>query len=92
MDALAGGKLFSTLELLSEYWQVPLNPDAQDKAAFITRDGLWEWKVLTFKLISALATFQRLMEQVLSWLHWKTLLIYLDDVIVITHDFDTYVS
>jgi len=32
------------------------------------------------------------MEQVLSGLHWKTLLIYLDDVIVIFPGFQTYVS
>jgi len=32
------------------------------------------------------------MEQVLSGLHWKTLLIYLDDVIVISPDFKTHVS
>jgi len=80
------------LDLLSGYWQVLLSPEAQDKAAFITRDGLWKWKVLSFKLTSTPATFQRLMEQVLGGLHWKTLLIYLDDVIVISPDFDTHVS
>jgi len=48
--------------------------------------------VLPFGLTSAPATFQRLMEQVLSGLHWKTLLIYLDDVIVISPDFQTHVS
>jgi len=37
------------------------------------------------------ATFQRLMEQVLSGLHWKTMLVYLDDVIVISPDFPTHV-
>jgi len=42
LNALAGGKYFSTLDLLSGYWQVPLSPDAQEKAAFITRDGLWK--------------------------------------------------
>jgi len=42
LDALAGSKYFSTLDLLSGYWQVPLSPDAQEKAAFITRDGLWK--------------------------------------------------
>jgi len=42
LDALAGSKFFSTLDLLSRYWQVPLSPDAQDKAAFITRDWLWK--------------------------------------------------
>jgi len=71
---------------------VPLSPEAQDKAAFITWDGLWKWKVLPFGLTFAPATFQLLMEQVLSGLHWKTLLIYLDDVIVISPDFDTHVS
>jgi len=40
LDALADCKFFSTLDLLSGYWQVPLNPEAQDNAAFITRDGL----------------------------------------------------
>jgi len=50
------------------------------------RDGLWKWKVLPFRLTSAPAMFQRLMEQVLSGLHWKTLLIYLDDDIVISPD------
>jgi len=92
MDALAGSKYFSTLDLLSGYWQVPLSPDAQEKAAFITRDGLWKWKVLPFGLTSAPATFQRLMEQVFSGLHWKTLLVYLDDVIVISPDFPTHVD
>jgi len=32
------------------------------------------------------------MEQVVSGLHWKTLLIYLDDVIVISPDFTAHVS
>jgi len=42
LDTLAGSKYFSTLDLLSGYWQVPLSLDAEDKAAFITRDGLWK--------------------------------------------------
>jgi len=90
--ALAGSKYFSTLDLLSGYWQVPLSSDTQEKAAFIMRGGLWKWKVLPFGLTSTSATFQRLMEQVLSQLHWKTLLIYLDDVIVISPDFKTHIS
>jgi len=92
LDTLAGSKYFSTLDLLSGYWQVPLSPDAQEKAAFITKDGLRKYKAPPFRLTSAPATFQRLTEQVLSGLHWKTLLIYLDDVIVISPDFQTHIS
>jgi len=42
LDALAGSKFFSTSDLLSGYWQVPLSPDAQDEAAFILQDELWK--------------------------------------------------
>ena len=90
LDALAGSKYFSTLDLTSGYWQVPLDPDAQEKSAFITRGGLWKWNVLPFGLTSAPATFQRMMEQIFRGLHWKTLLLYLDDVIVIGNDFETH--
>ena len=90
LDALAGSQYFSTLDLLSGYWQVPLDPEAQEKAAFVTRSGLWNWKVLPFGLTSAPATFERLMEMVLRGLHWKTLLIYLDDVIVFSHSLEDH--
>jgi len=58
LDALAGSKFFSTLDLLGGYWQVLLSPEAQDKAVFFMRDGLWKWKVLPFGHTSTLATFQ----------------------------------
>ena len=48
LDALAGSVFFSTLDLLSGYWQVPLDQDAQEKSAFVTRGGLWKWRVLPF--------------------------------------------
>ena len=70
LDALAGSKFFSTLDLVGGYWQVPLDEDAQEKSAFATRSGLWKWRVLPFGLTSAPATFQRLMETVLHGLHW----------------------
>ena len=92
LDALAGSQYFSTLDMMSGYWQVPLDEDAKDKSAFCTRSGLWRWKVLPFGLTAAPATFQRLMERVLHGLHWKTLLLYLDDVIVIGDNFNNHLS
>ena len=50
LDIFAGSKYFSTLDLTSGYWQVPLDADAQEKPAFTTRSGLWKWKVLPFGL------------------------------------------
>ena len=66
LDALAGSMYFSTLDLVSGYWQVPLDQDAREKSAFMTGGGLWQWKVLPFGLALAPATFERLMEKVLK--------------------------
>ena len=69
LDGFAGSRYFSTLDLTSGYWQVPLNADAQEKFTFATRSGLWKWKAPPFGLTSAPSTFQRLMEQILHRLH-----------------------
>ncbi|XP_067937159.1 uncharacterized protein [Watersipora subatra] len=90
LDAFAGSQYFSTLDLVSGYWQVPPDEDAKEKSAFITCSGLRKWRVLPFGLTSGPATFQRLMERVLHGLHWQTLLLYLDDVVVIAPDFKTH--
>ena len=92
LDALAGSMYFSTLDLVSGYWQVPLDQDAKEKSAFMTRGGLWQWKVLPFGLTSAPTTFERLMEKVFKGLQWQTLLLYLDDVIIFSKDFESHLE
>ena len=82
LDALHGARWFCTLDLAAGYWQVELNNDARQKSAFATTSGRYNWNVMPFGLCNAPATFERLMERVLSGWHWKTLLVYLDDVIV----------
>jgi hypothetical protein len=48
----------------------------------VTADGLHHFKVMPLVLCSALATFQRMTDAVLSGLKWTTCLVYLDDIIV----------
>ena len=82
LSALSGAKWFSTLDLASGYWQVPMDPASSDKAAFVTTSGLYEWTVMPFGLTSSLSTFERLMELILAGLRFETCLIYLDDIII----------
>ena len=80
--SLSGAEWFSTLDLASGYWQVPMDPASSGKAAFVTTSGLYEWNVMPFGLTSSPSTFERLMELILAGLRFETCLIYLDDTIV----------
>ncbi len=44
LDTLAGSKRFSTLDLISGYWQVEVAEEDQEKTAFCTKEGLFEFK------------------------------------------------
>ena len=82
LEALAGNKWFSTLDLRSGYWQVRLDSDDKEKTAFSTGLGLWHFNVMPFGLCNAPATFERLMEQVFRGLPLDVCLLYLDDKLV----------
>ncbi|KRX49499.1 Retrovirus-related Pol polyprotein from transposon 17.6, partial [Trichinella sp. T9] len=82
LDALAGSKWFTTLDLASGYWQVEVDKRDREKTAFATPLGLYQLKVMPFRLCNAPGTFQRLMERTLSGLVGKSCLVYLDDIIV----------
>ena len=72
---------FSMMDLASGYWQVPMSPGDSRKAAFVTHEGLFQFQVMPFGVCNVLATIERLMDRVLSGMHWSRCLVYLDDVI-----------
>ena len=92
LENLSGSRWFSTLDLLSGYWQVEVAECDRDKTAFVMKEGLYEFKVMPFGLSNAPATFQRLMDLTLAGLQWSHCLIYLDDVIVMGRSFEEHLS
>ena len=89
LNSLSGQSWFSTLDLASGYWQVRLSEDAKPKTAFATHSGLFQFAVMPFGLCNAPATFERLMSQVMRWLHWKRCLVYINDILVFGNDFES---
>ncbi|KAE8883743.1 hypothetical protein PF007_g22418 [Phytophthora fragariae] len=90
LDVLRGAKLYSTIDIASGYWNVPMDPDSVEKTAFTCKYGLFEWLVMPFGLCNAVPAFERLMENVLVDLKWRTCLVYLDDGVVFSSDFPTH--
>ena len=60
LDALGDSVYFSTMDLRSGFWQVANDPRDADKTAFVTRNGQFRFKVLSFGLANSPSIFQRL--------------------------------
>ncbi|GFU97604.1 retrovirus-related Pol polyprotein from transposon 297 [Trichonephila clavipes] len=81
---------FSSMDLRSGYWQIEIDKADREKTAFITPEGLYEFKVMPFGLCNAPATFERMMDNLLRHFKWTMCLCYLDDIIVFSETFEDH--
>ena len=89
LETLNGSAYYSVLDLASGFHQIELNPGDACKTAFsIPGRGSFEYETLPFGLHSGAGTCQKVMELVMQGLTWKTLLIYIDDIIVFGGTFE----
>jgi len=91
LDQLGGKRLFSTLDAKSGYWQIRMAPASVEKTAFATPGGLYEFTVMPFGLSNAPATFQRLMQRVLSGLG-AFCSMFIDDILVFSESEEGHVD
>ena len=92
LDTLGNARYFTTLDLASGYWQVPLDDDARPKTAFTTHQGLYEFVRMPFGLCNAPATFQRTMQSVLAGLEWRDCFVYIDDILIASATFEEHLQ
>ena len=89
-DTLKGAKVFSTLDLRSGYWQLPVHPNSIHKTSFVCHAGQYEWLRMPFGLSNAPGVFQRCMNQILSDFIGRFCLVYLDDVVIFSKDLESH--
>jgi hypothetical protein len=83
-DNISGMKYFTSLDLMSGYYQIRFTEEDVPKTAFWTPFGLYQFKVLTFGLTNAPATFQSVMNDMLRPYVEKFVVVYLDDFLIFT--------
>ena len=80
IDALEGCRYFTTLDMASGYYQLEVAEEDRDKTAFVTKYGLFSSRIMPFGSCSV--------SLVLRGLSWKSVIAFLDDVVVLDRDFD----
>ncbi|XP_048255087.1 uncharacterized protein LOC125381692 [Haliotis rufescens] len=82
-------KYLTKIDVSKAYWQIPMEESSKELTAFITPDGLYQWKVMPFGVVNAPTVFSRLMRQVLHSIPNTDN--YIDDIIEGTEEWSPHV-
>ena len=69
-----------------------VNPSDSDKTAFICPRGMFKFRKMPFGLCNSGATFQRLMDVVMSGLQFQICLVYINDIILFSETIDQHLE
>ena len=92
LGTLSGYSWFSKLDAKSVYWQVGIKEEDGSKTAFCTKYGLLQHARMGCGLTNMPATFSHVMNLNLRDLTWKTILAFLDDILVIGNTFEDHLN
>ncbi len=88
---LANSRCLTKLDLTKGFYQVKLKPCDQEKTAFLSPFGKFQFTRMPFGLRNAPATFQRLVERVLQGTE-EIVSIYIDDILIASQDWQSHLD
>ena len=90
VDKIGNAKYVSKFDLLKGFWQIPLSERAKEISAFVTPRGLYQYKVMPFGMRNSPATFQRLINRIISQIDGCEG--YIDDVIIYSDTWEEHLE
>ncbi|GKA67739.1 reverse transcriptase domain-containing protein [Tanacetum coccineum] len=89
LERLVGNKYFCFLDGFSRYFQIPIDPNDQEKTTFTCPFGTYAYRRMPFGLCNAPATFQRCMLAIFHDMIEESVEVFMDDFSVFGNSFDT---
>ena len=84
---LGKAKIYTSIDLVWAFWQIPVRKADRQKTAFACELGLFEWRRMPFGMCNASATFQRAIARALRKIENREgsmVMAYLDDIVIAT--------
>ncbi|GJR58553.1 reverse transcriptase domain-containing protein [Tanacetum coccineum] len=92
IERLAGNEFYCFLDGFSGYFQIPIDPQDQEKTTFTCPYGTFAYRRMPFSLCNAPGTFQRCMMAIFHDMIEKTMEVFMDDFSVFGDSFDSCLS
>ena len=90
IDSIGQATYVTKLDMLKGYYQIKLSEKARKISAFVTPDGLFEYVVMPFGMKCAPATFQRLINSIISGMDGVQA--YLDDSVIYSASWEKHLA
>lgn len=86
-------RYFTTLDINSAFWSIPLRIEDRRKTGFVTQDGHFQWTCLPFGLKTSPAIFQRILSNILSKHGLLEFSVnYIDDILIHSPTFEDHLD
>ena len=92
VDATAGHELLSFMDAFFGYNHISIDPDHQEKTSFVTAQGTYCYRVMSFGLKNAGATYQRLVNRMFQKQISANMKVYIDDMLVKSTTADLHIT
>ena len=92
LDKLVGHEYYCFLDGYSDYNQIAIAPEDQEKTTFTCPYGIFTFRRMSFGLCNAPGTFQRCMIAIFSYMVETIIEVFMDDFLVLGNSFDNYLE